>query len=165
MKLDMHYSLKLFALQDGDGALKVIGAMIGAAFGYVFNEPAENSSAIGVGVLLVFDLVTGVMAAIKQKKAVTSIAFSRTLNKVFGYLAILAVAGVVERTILESVRAPIMVGVLWMMIAREGLSIIENTRKCGLTGFGFLENILDGVKEHGKHGNPATKPDLFDDGK
>lgn len=153
---DVHdYLVKLFAFQDGPGLLKLLAGVFGAATGYFFDQPAETSAVTGVGVLLLFDLITGIMAAIKQKRAVSSIAFSRTLTKVFGYLAVVAVAGVIEKTILESVKAPIMVGVLWVMIATEGLSILENVRKCGVRGFGFLENILDGVKEHAKHGNPA----------
>ncbi|UOF77579.1 holin family [Caudoviricetes sp.] len=149
------YLNKLFAFQDHAGVLKVASGVFGAVLGYLFDQPAELSAVTGVGILLVADLITGVMAAVKKKTAVTSIALSRTLTKVFGYCSVLAVAGVVERTIFETIRAPIMVGCLWVMIATEGLSILENVRKCGVRGFGFLENILDGVRDHAKTANPA----------
>ena len=47
------------------------------------------------------------------------------------------------------------------MIATEGLSILENVRKCGVRTFPFLERILDGMNESG--GDPSKVKSLASD--
>mgnify|MGYP001292081496 CR=1 FL=1 len=150
------YLVKLFAFQDSGGNVKIASGFLGVVIGYLFDRPAELSALIGVGILMVTDLVTGVMAAFKEKRAVTSVALSRTLTKLFGYVSVLIVIGVAERTILESFQGPFMTGSLYVMIATEGLSILENVHTCGIRGFGWVGTILRAAQNQAKSAAQAV---------
>lgn len=141
------YFGKLFAFQDSLGIAKVLAVAIGTVVGYLFDQDAETSAALGVGILIVVDTITGVMVAFKRRKARSSYAFGRILTKSFGYLAVACVAAVCEKTVFKSNGVPIVVPVLYLILATEGISILENVQKLGLGKFGALRRILGDVVE------------------
>ena len=140
---------KLFSFVDGFGLLKLLSAGIGVTLGYLFRGQTEMESAIGAFVLIVVDTATGWAAAMKNKRPRTSAKLSRIITKLFGYLAVIAVASVVEQNILRG--APVVNGTLWIIIATEGYSIMENVERIGLGRFEILRRILGKViEEDGK---------------
>ena len=141
------YFGKLFAFQDGEGIFKVLAAVLGVLIGYLFDQEAETSAVLGVGILVVCDTITGIMVAFKKKKARSSYAFGRILTKSFGYLAVSAVGAVCEKTVFKSNGVPIVVPILYLILATEGISILENVQKLGLGKFGALRRILGEVVE------------------
>jgi phage-related holin len=128
--------------------LAFVGGFISA---YVLDQEAERSAAVGACVVVLLDLVTGIGAAIHQGKPVTSRCFRRTVTKALGYFAVVILAAVIEVTITKSTQAPLVVGILWLVIAAEGLSVLENIRRMGIkVRFNALRRVLDGVVAEGE---------------
>ena len=126
-------------------AIKTTAMALGMLSAYLFDEPAEMAAFTGAGALVIVDTITGVMKAISKQDPVTSRTLGRGLSKTFGYLAVVIVAAVVEHTITLQTHVPIVTSVLWLVIATEGLSILENVRALGLARFPIVERVLDGV--------------------
>lgn len=148
------YFVRLFAFQDLQGVVKGLTVAATIVYSYLFKADTEQAAALGLAILLVLDLVTGVAAAIKEGRAVTSRALSQTVVKLVDYFAVIVVAAVVEHTVFGKRDVPVVEGVVYLMIATEGLSILENARRCGFRSFPFLEKILDGINTNAN--NPAA---------
>lgn len=138
---------------DGAGAIKLGSAVLGACLGYVLPGESERNSAIGAGVLVLFDTITGIIAAKKRKKEIKSGLLGRVLTKVFVYFSVAIVAAVAQATV-ASGSLPIIVPVLWLIIATEGYSILENVEKAGFRRFSFLRRLLGRVIESDKEDSP-----------
>lgn len=147
--------LKLLSFNDSAGIVKGIASVLGIVAGYVFDGDAARSAAIGVCILVILDTVTGFWAAVVQGVPRTSAKIARVLSKVFGYAAVTGVAAVSANTIAKGLNTPIVTGVLWLIIATEGLSILENAEKMGLAHFGFLRSILGKVIQDDNDGTPT----------
>jgi toxin secretion/phage lysis holin len=147
---------RLFSSEADSGIFfKIAGATLGVALHYLFDQPSEVDAATGAFILLVADTITGFAAAVKLKKPRTSLKLSRVISKLFGYLAVVAVATVVENTITKAANIPIVDGVLWLIIATEGFSILENVERMGLGRFKSLRLILGKVMDEGEDDNES----------
>ena len=133
----------MFSFIDGGGLLKIAAVTFAIISHYLFDKPSEQSAAIGAGVLVLMDSVTGYLAAWRRKQARTSHKLGRVITKSFGYLAVITIAAVCEDTFSNAL--PIVDGVLWLIIATEGYSILENVERMGLGRFAFLRSILGKV--------------------
>lgn len=145
------YVKSLFAFQDGEGIVKAFILATTAVGTYVFPTSRLQETAIAAGALVFLDTITGLIKAFMTKKPRTSTGFARVLSKTFSYLSVCAVAAVVERTILGNSGLSLTLGVLWLVIATEGISIIENVEKISGGRFrllkAFLGRVIDDDKE------------------
>lgn len=149
-------SMKVFSFQTFiAGAVKTLAVILGVALGYLFDQQAELDSAIGAGILLIFDTLTGFAAAVVAKEVRTSRKMARVLTKSFGYLAVIIVAAVAEKTIGFKHDAPIVTGILWLIIATEGYSILENVEKMGVGKFTALRKLLGKHLDDGENNEPT----------
>lgn len=136
---------KLFAFEDIGGMVKMTIIALGVATHYIFNSPSELQSAAGAAILITLDTLTGLMVAFKTGRPRTSAKLSRILTKVFGYMAVAAVASVCKKALLWQVELPLVDGILLLVIATEGLSILENVDALGVGKFPALKKILGTV--------------------
>lgn len=144
------YAKSLFAFQDGEGVIKGFILAMTAVGTYVFPTARLQETAIAAGVLVFLDTITGFIKAFMTKKPRTSAGFARVLSKTFSYLSVCVVAAVVERTILGNSGLSLTLGVLWLVIATEGISIIENVEKISGGRFRLLKAFLGRVIEDDK---------------
>lgn len=143
-----HWLHKLAAFQAGwGGFLKVVIAASGLVYQYFVAGPNTVDAAVGAGILVIFDTLTGFMAAVAQKRRRTSRRLSRVITKTFGYLAVVVVAAVAQKTIAKGSTLPLVDLVLWLVIATEGYSVLENVEKMGLGRFKALRKLLGKVVE------------------
>ena len=76
------------------------------------------------------DYITGVMAAIVQKKLSSSIGFTGIMRKITMF-ALVGVANIIDKDFLGG-HDLLRTGVLFFYLANEGLSILENAVKIGV---------------------------------
>lgn len=102
------------------GLLKSIILLIGAFL-------APISTVIFAVLFLIFvDLITGILASIKEKATITSSAMSRTIAKVFVYCTTIIVTYVVHKYLLVGFDFPIESIVSGFIALTEMKSILEN---------------------------------------
>lgn len=139
------FTLRLFSFVDTPGIMKMLTVGIGLAVHYLFDQPSELDAAVGAGALVVADTITGFLAAWRQGHERTSYRLSRVITKTFGYLSVVLIGAVAEKTFGKSL--PTVQAILWLIIATEGYSILENVEKMGLGRFKALRSILGKVME------------------
>lgn len=147
----------LFSFQSGDGIVKSFILATTAVGTYVFPTARLQETAIAAAGLVFLDTVTGLIKAFIIRKPRTSVCFARVLSKTFSYLSVCAVASVVERTILGNSGLSLTLGVLWLVIATEGISIIENVEKISGGRFRLLRAILGRVIDDDKEAASKEK--------
>jgi len=159
----------LVAWQDGWGLVKVAAVFFGAISGYVLDGPGTADAALGAAILILLDTVTGYLAAVVKKRPRTSVVLGRVLTKTFGYMSVVVVAAVLEQVFPGSGAFTVTVGenaiplslvggVLWLIIAVEGYSILENVEEMGLGRFRFLRRILGKALETVEEEEPGDRP-------
>lgn len=144
------YVKSLFAFQNGDGVIKAFFLATSTVGTYVFPTARLQETAIAAGALVFLDTITGLIKAFVTRKPRTSVGFARVLSKTFSYLSVCVVAAVVERTILGNSGLSLTLGVLWLVIATEGISIIENVEKISGGRFRLLKALLGKVIDDDK---------------
>lgn len=94
---------------------------------------------ISVGILIVGDMVTGILAARKRGENITSAAMRRTVSKMFVYQLTVISGFLLEHYILGGVLpvAKIVAGVIGMV---EFKSMLENVNK--ITGIDILSDLM-----------------------
>ncbi len=107
---------------------------------------------IAVSVLVVADFFTGIYAAKKEKKPITSTGFKKTVAKTLMYQMAIIVAFILETYLLEGI--PIVKVVAGLIGLTEGKSFFENMHR--ITGIDFWAEALK--KVHG-----ATVKDMPED--
>lgn len=125
--------------------LKGASLVMVAIGGYLFPTEVLRQAAVAAFICVCLDAATGVTAAVVEKKPRTSQSAVRTIIKLFAYLSVCAVASVTERTLLAGSGMSIIMGVLWLIIATEGLSILENVERIGQGRFKHLRSLLGKV--------------------
>lgn len=134
----------LTKLATGSAPTKGAAALAGGILGYLFHDQASVMAAAACGALILLDTLTGVTAAWQAGESITSKAFSRTLTKVIGYGASVAVVAVVTRHIagLADYQPVAVSSVLSLVIVTEAGSILENVRKMGVRLPFGIEELL-----------------------
>ena len=171
---DFPYWLKgLVAWQDGYGVVKGVVMVAGALAGYLFDGPGKVDAAVGAVIVVALDTITGYLAAVIRKRRRSSYALSRVVSKVAGYMSVVVLAAVLEKVFPDGGAFTIAFGdnkialspvggVLWLIIAVEGYSILENVEKIGCGRFKFLRRLLgkviDSVEEDDLDGQRNNKP-------
>jgi phage-related holin len=93
---------------------------------------------VAVSVLAIADFITGVWAAIKEKKPITSHGFRRTLAKMIAYQSAILVAFVLETYLLDGL--PVVKVITAMVGITEGKSFFENMFR--ITGIDFWSQVI-----------------------
>jgi hypothetical protein len=94
---------------------------------------------ISVGILILADMVTGILAARKRGEKISSAAMRRTVSKMFVYQMVVISGFLLEKYILGSIVpvSKIVAGVIGMV---EFKSMLENVNK--ITGIDILSDLM-----------------------
>lgn len=132
----------LVAFHGNGGVLKAVTVLFMAVEAYLFPSDALKQAAVAAGILVVLDTATGTLAAFVTSTPRSSAKFARALTKVFAYLAVCTVAAAAEKTFGQGSGLPVTMGVLWLIVATEGLSVIENAERITGGKFRVLRAVL-----------------------
>lgn len=130
--------------------IQMLLAMIGGAIGYYVGEVDGLLTALLVFVCV--DYITGVAAAIVEKKLSSEIGFKGIIKKVLIF-TIVGLANIIDVNVIQNGSA-IRGIVLCFYLSNEGLSILENASRCGLPIPDKLKAILKQL--HDKDSDKAT---------
>jgi phage-related holin len=109
-----------------------------------------QSIMIAAGVLIIFDLVTGVWRAAKKKEKITSNGLRRTISKMVAY-QLLIVTGFIMQNYLMANNIPVVNLLASFIAVTEGMSIIENLEQ--ILNVSIKQKILEkihGIKDQEK---------------
>ena len=99
---------------------------------------------------VVGDWCTGLAAAYKTGKPITSARMRDGFGKLIGYFGLvliaIATAQVLKATGVEIPQVPILTAALGLIFATEALSVIENVTKLTGLKIPFLKRVLEGIK-------------------
>lgn len=98
---------------------------------------------IAVGVLVLADLVTGIMASRKEKQPITSTGLKKTVGKTLAYQSAIIVGFVMEHYLLQGV--PVVRVVAGLIAITEGKSFFENLKR--ITGIDVWSEVLKRIQE------------------
>jgi toxin secretion/phage lysis holin len=108
-------------------------------------------------VFMVADYITGVVAAFKQKKVDSDVMYWGLLRK-GGIMLVIAIAVMLD--MLVNAEHPIFrTLVIYLYVAREGLSLVENLGKWGVYVPPFLANVLEQMKDKAEQDQDNIKGD------
>lgn len=130
---------------------KPMAGLFGAAISYLFPEQATQEAAVSAFVLIIIDLLTGMRAAFLEGRFITSTGVRRTINKIGGYFAVVAVCAVVTKNVgnLSGFQAVSVGAIVTLVILTEAVSILENVNRMGVKlPFGIQDQLkrrLDGA--------------------
>jgi phage-related holin len=126
--------------------IKFPAAFLAGTVAYFLPTEAQQGAALGAAHLIALDTLTGVVAARMTGKAITSAKLGRALVKLLAYSSVLSVAAICIKHIpgASIAQAPTVTGVLTLILATEGISVLENVRAMGVTLPFGLEAFLSG---------------------
>lgn len=127
--------------------IKVVGAEIGALLGIFIG--GVNGLIIALIIFAVVDYITGVSSAVINHNLNSEIGFKGITKKVLLFL-IVGVANVMDVYVIGD-KSVCRSAVCLFYIANEGLSILENSAKCGIPIPRKLEILLEQLREEDDH--------------
>jgi phage-related holin len=136
-----------FAKAFTDGAFwKWMVATIAVILDWVFGPGIARDTAVGAGLMLVLDTITGGVAARYRKEPFESGKASRILVKGIAYGASLIVAATVPRCLpgLAAWHDESVTACASIILLTEALSVLENINKMGFKRMGWLKTFLMG---------------------
>lgn len=126
--------------------LKSVFAAVCAFFGFLFGD--RNGLMIALIVLIALDYLSGVIAAIVEKRLSSEVGAKGIAKKVF-MLLIVAVANIVDINVIGEGHVLKSVTVLFY-IANECISLIENAGRLGVPVPNKLMEVLEQLKNKSK---------------
>lgn len=129
-----------------NNAVKSILAAICALFGFVFGD--LNGLMIALVALIVLDYISGVLAAVVEKKLSSEVGAKGIAKKIF-MLLIVAVANIVDINVIGEGHVLKSVTVVFY-IANECISLIENAGRLGVPVPKKLLDVLEQLKNKDK---------------
>ena len=123
--------------------IKSIFVGVGAVLGLLIGD--VNNIFIALVIFVIIDYVTGVTAAIINKKLNSEIGYKGITRKIL-IMMVVAIANVLDVYVIGTGNVLRSATILFY-IANEGISIIENISKCGLPIPEKLKIILEQLKE------------------
>ncbi len=127
--------------------IKSVLAAICAFFGFLFGE--RDGILIALIVLIVLDYISGVIAAIAEKRLSSEVGAKGIAKKVF-MLLIVAVANIVDVEVLGGDEHVLKSVVVIFYIANECISLMENAGKFGVPVPDKLMKVLVQLKDKSK---------------
>jgi len=119
--------------------IKWLGAILSGVVGYLFG--AGNEWLYALIAFVILDYITGLIAAVIEKKLSSSVGFMGILKKLL-YLIIVSVGHLADSTI--GLNGALELAVVGFLIANEGISILEN---CGRAGLPIPTKLLIVLKQ------------------
>lgn len=129
-----------------NNAVKSILAAICAVFGFIFGD--LNGLMIALVALIVLDYISGVLAAVVEKKLSSEVGAKGIAKKIF-MLLIVAVANIVDINVIGEGHVLKSVTVVFY-IANECISLIENAGRLGVPVPKKLLDVLEQLKNREK---------------
>lgn len=129
-----------------NNAVKSILAAVCAVFGFVFGD--LNGLMIALIALIVLDYISGVLAAVVEKKLSSEVGAKGIAKKIF-MLLIVAVANIVDINVIGEGHVLKSVTVIFY-IANECISLIENAGRLGVPVPKKLLDVLEQLKNREK---------------
>lgn len=136
--------------------LKYFLALLGGIAGYVLPGAVHVPILGALGLFVLLDLVTGVLAAQATGEPLTSKGARRTLYKIAGYSSVVLVAATMLRVV--GIRPtevdPALSALLALMVSTEGLSVLENVYRMGVLAppvKALIEKLLQRPPSGGNH--------------
>lgn len=129
-----------------DNAVKNILAAVCAAAGFVFGD--LNGLMIALIALIILDYISGVIAAIVEKKLSSEVGAKGIAKKIF-MLLIVAVANIVDINVIGEGHVLKSVTIVFY-IANECISLIENAGRLGVPVPKKLLDVLEQLKNRDK---------------
>ena len=129
-----------------NNAVKSILAAFCAVFGFVFGD--LNGIMVALVALIVLDYISGVIAAVVEKKLSSEVGAKGIAKKIF-MLLIVAVANIVDINVIGEGHVLKSVTVVFY-IANECISLIENAGRLGVPVPKKLLDVLEQLKNRDK---------------
>lgn len=129
-----------------NNAVKSIIAAVCAMFGFVFGD--LNGLMIALVALIILDYISGVIAAVVEKKLSSEVGAKGIAKKIF-MLLIVAVANIVDINVIGEGHVLKSVTVVFY-IANECISLIENAGRLGVPVPKKLLDVLEQLKSKGE---------------
>ncbi|MEY8459024.1 phage holin family protein [Lactococcus ileimucosae] len=126
---------------------KIVCSTVGGFIGSIFGE--LDGVLYALLIFLVIDYITGVMAAVVEKKLSSSIGFKGIFKKIV-LVFLVSVAHIIDTNILKY-GGVIRTTVIFFYLSNEGLSILENAVRIGLPIPEKLKELLKHIKDGGSH--------------
>lgn len=119
-------------------------AAVGAVCGFLFGE--LNGMLAALIAISLMDYVTGVIAAAVSKTLSSAIGFKGICKKLMLF-TLVAVANIIDTQVIGS--SVLRTAVIFVFIANEGLSIIENSAEMGVPIPQKLKDVLAQIRDKG----------------
>lgn len=129
-----------------NNAVKSIIAAVCAMFGFVFGD--LNGLMIALVALIILDYISGVIAAVVEKKLSSEVG-AKGIAKTIFMLLIVAVANIVDINVIGDGHVLKSVTVVFY-IANECISLIENAGRLGVPVPKKLLDVLEQLKSKGE---------------
>lgn len=113
----------------------------------VFLLGARDNLIISLVIIVVFDYITGVLVAIKNKKLNSKIGFYGLIKKMLYFLAV-ALGVTLDR--LTGTNGICRNMIIYLFVANDSISILENLGKYGIKLPEKIKEILEQIKEENK---------------
>jgi|CXWL01.1.fsa_nt_gi phage-related holin len=121
-------------LLGGNAWVKAISISFGAALAWILPSQAVRDTGIACIVLVALDTITGMVAAIRSGKPISSAKFSRVLSKLIAYGSVVSVVSICGKYLpgMVDFRIPLITASLYLILATEGISVLENAASLGV---------------------------------
>ena len=123
-------------------AIDSVAGVVGAILGFMYGE--VNGLFRALIAFMVLDYISGVFAAVSEKKISSKVGFRGIAKKVL-ILAFVALGRMTDTYVLGGIPAA-MSAVMLFYIANEGISIVENAAALGLPVPQKIKNVLEQIK-------------------
>ena len=123
--------------------IQLIFTAIGGYLGYILG--GLDGFLYALIIFVVIDYITGLMAAIVERKLSSEIGFRGIFKKVLIFLLV-AVGNIIDNNLIGTGGA-VRTAVIFFYISNEGISIIENSIRIGLPVPEKLKSVLEQLKD------------------
>ena len=127
--------------------IQILFTAIGSYLGYILG--GFDGFLYALIIFVVIDYITGLMAAIVERKLSSEIGFRGIFKKVLIFLLV-AVGNIIDNNLIGTGGA-VRTAVIFFYISNEGISIIENSTRIGLPVPEKLKDVLEQL--HNKEGD------------
>ena len=133
-------------MKEAINTLQLIFTAIGGYIGYFLG--GFDGLVLALVAFVVLDYITGLMAAVIEKKLSSDIGFGGIFKKILIF-ALVGIGHVIDFYLIEKGSA-VRTAVIFFYLSNEGLSIMENAAKVGLPIPEKLKTVLLDMKEDGR---------------
>lgn len=128
------------------GFFNTVLAAAGAVCGFLFGE--LNGMLIALIAISMMDYVTGVIAAAVSRSLSSAVGFKGICKKLMLF-TLVAVANIIDMQVIGG--SALRTAVIFVFIANEGLSIVENSAEMGVPIPQKLKDVLAQIKGKGEN--------------